>query len=140
MQNEGRSNVLLEQLVAENGHNHELMAQVDRAVDEPLSEQGKKSTQKILKTGIDFYNAENYLAAIIEFTTALNHYPKHVGIKLNLIQALVMSYSNNNSKISHLKRAKTMLEQLTDLPKNHQHFSRLITLREKLKEIETAAT
>lgn len=137
MEMEDKANSLLNQVVDEHGSNDNLMAQVDQFVEDPLSEQGKRRTQEIIKTGINFYNKENYQAAIIEFTTALEKFPKHIGIQLNLIQALIMSYTKNNTKVSHINRAKQMLDRMQDMPRKHQHFARVVGLRDKLREAES---
>jgi tetratricopeptide (TPR) repeat protein len=126
---------ILQRLAAEHSNNPELIDQIDAAVDEPISAQGKAATQHSVKIGIDYYNQHKYDEAIKEFSLAERKYPRHMGIRLNLMQALLMAYEQDNSQESYKDRCQRYLEQLADLPKNSSHYSRYNRIRDRFHHI-----
>jgi tetratricopeptide (TPR) repeat protein len=131
---------ILTQLASENQQDAQLLEKIDAIVDEPLSTQGKNATEHSVKIGINHYNQQEYELAIKEFSIAERKYPKHMGIKLNMMQALMMSYEQDPSRERHKERCQRYIEQLSDMSRRSDHYSRYFRIRDKfahmLKEEE----
>ncbi|SMF64104.1 Response regulator containing CheY-like receiver domain and AraC-type DNA-binding domain [Alteromonadaceae bacterium Bs31] len=73
----------------------EIAVQIDKLLREPLTKEGVQYAAKLNKQGIGFYQQEQYDAAIEAFMNVLRELPNHVGLNLNLIQAII---SKNKGK------------------------------------------
>ncbi|MFT5419956.1 MAG: DNA-binding response OmpR family regulator [Candidatus Endobugula sp.] len=65
------------------------LEKIDPLLDEPISEKGKKIIATINKKGIDYYNEKNFSESIAYFIRAQKKFPRYIGLKLNLIQAMI---------------------------------------------------
>ena len=69
--------------------NDVLASRIDRISEEPVSESGKNEIKAINRKGIKYYENKKFEKAISYFNKALKRYPKHIGIRLNLAQAIL---------------------------------------------------
>lgn len=127
---------ILEQLVIENTDDDEFLAKIDQIVENPISKKGKEIAQKAIKTGIGFYNKQDYAAAIKEFNSAIRLYPKHLGIKLNLIQALLLSYQENPATKDAYERGLKHLNQLGNMSPEHEQYQRYVKIKAKFDQVK----
>ncbi len=65
------------------------LEKIDSLLEEPISEKGKKLIGKINKKGIDLYKAKDFSQSIHYFSQAQKKFPRYIGIKLNLVQAII---------------------------------------------------
>lgn len=86
---EKQARELLTNLAARHEGNDELMAIIDSITSEPISEAGKVVATKLTREGISSYEGQAFGEAIQVFNEALATYPNHVGLNLNLIQAVL---------------------------------------------------
>ena len=114
------------------------LQKLDSLLDEPISEVNKQRVKTINREGIDFYKNKKYEEAIECFTQAKRLFPNHIGIHLNLVQALsghikVHGYSTERMAIcmAALRHVEAKLN-----PANSQ-FDRYRQLREACQLIET---
>ncbi len=56
---------------------------------------------------------------------AATMFPKHIGIKLNLTQVLLVAYEQDNRTIEGMNKAKALLHELTHLDLNNNELERL---------------
>lgn len=133
---------ILERLLVDHVGDDELLSKIDRICEEPLTESGKEETARIVKTGVSYYNKGQYQRAIKEFSIAERKYPKHLGIRLNLMQALLMAVEEDHLAIAEFERCQRYIEMIGDMPRNSPHFGRFRKITEKFthlqKELEKA--
>lgn len=79
---------LLASLVEEYAENQEALQRIDLWLDEPVSERNKKLVSQLNNQGIKFYQANDYGRALDSFKRACRLFPHHLGVQLNLFQAL----------------------------------------------------
>jgi len=71
---------------------------IDKLLREPLSQEGIQFAAKLNRQGIQFYQQKKYNEAIDSFRHVLKELPNHIGLNLNLIQAIISK--NKNGDIS----------------------------------------
>jgi len=128
---EDEANEILSELVAKHGNNTALLKKIDKISDEPYSNEGKEKVNDMNKRGAQFYKQKNYLAAINEFSRAETLFPKHVGLKLNLVQALIAELERKGTNEEFEQRCVEGLEQMSHLKPDHKHFERYNSLKNK---------
>ncbi len=87
-----------------------------------------EKAQKILEVAINLYRSCNYPQAIEELNKALALYPHHIGLKLNLIQVLLVSYETDKNNNAGLKQAGILINDLDstlESSKSYQRFTKL---------------
>ncbi|WP_206482857.1 tetratricopeptide repeat-containing response regulator [Thalassotalea sp. G2M2-11] len=132
-----QANDLLQQLAQENPDNMEILSEVVALSDKAVTEQDKLAAQNALETGIKLYKANQYTLAIDKLNQALYHFPNHIGIKLNLLQVLLVSYEVNPSRVDDFKQAKVLMKQLKDLSPTSESYKRFNKLRSKYQQLLT---
>jgi len=133
---EEKAQVLLLSIVERFVDQASLMLKVDQFVIEPLSVHGKKVTEEAKQIGVNHYNNNNYQDAITDLSLILNVYPKHVSIKLTLIEALIKAYQENEAQINYLTRASKLLLQLEKVSRDNENFQQLLSVKKKIMALE----
>lgn len=106
--------------------------EVDKIADEPISSAGKNSVKELNRRGAAFYKQQQFDKAIREFAIAQRRFPRHIGLKLNLVQAMLGDLENNGLNEEHVSRCQRHLAHLKVLQPTHKHYSRFINLRQKM--------
>lgn len=65
------------------------LEKIDPLLEEPISRKGKKLIGSINKKGIEYYKTGEFSESVNYFLKAQKRYPRYVGLKLNLIQAMI---------------------------------------------------
>lgn len=65
------------------------LEKIDPLLEEPISLNGKKIIGSINKKGIEYYKSGDFFQAINYFLKVQKRYPRYIGLKLNLIQAMI---------------------------------------------------
>lgn len=86
--------------------------------DHILSDSYTFRAQKALIEAKELYEKEKYQQANESLTEALNLFPNHEGIKLNLVQVLLKSYEHDRFMIKELKQAKEIILELITIDKD----------------------
>ncbi len=89
------------QEVAQYNKDPDIAIQIDKLLREPLTREGVKYAAKLNKQGIGFYQKAQYDAAIDAFLNVLRELPNHIGLNLNLVQAIISK--NKGKEISDLE-------------------------------------
>jgi len=84
-----KADQLLESLVQRYQHDQPALNRIDRLLQEPVSEVNRRRVAEINHQGIGFYDQGLYREAIASFKQARRLFPNHIGVQLNLVQALV---------------------------------------------------
>lgn len=135
MQRTRKANILLNELAQSHPDNMEVLSEVVALSDRPISEQDKAAAQTALEVGISLYKAKHYVLAIEKLNQALFHFPNHIGVKLNLLQVLLVSFDIDRSRIEDFKQAKVIMKQFSDLSPNSESYKRLLKLRNKYESL-----
>ena len=91
----------------------------------------KDQAQKSLEYGLSLYKQKKYKQAVISLEKALSLYPKHLGIKLNLLQALLFCYEEERENKSQLESASALLAELQALKFENEDLARLKKMQKK---------
>ena len=95
----------------------------------------KHKAQADIELGLSLYAQKRYSEAINKLQHASAMFPKHTGIKLNLIQTLIVSYEEENLVISYLDNAKVLLMELSQLKLNNEELERLKKMQKKYQQV-----
>ena len=114
------------------------LEKIDALLEEPASAKNRSKVAEINKTGIAFYKSENFPAAVQCFENAQQVFPNHIGIRLNLVQALIDKLKTNRIE-TDLELAQNTLDKVGErLTADHEQFSRYRQLVEMLRTLGSA--
>ncbi|MFL0810877.1 MAG: response regulator [Agarilytica sp.] len=125
---------LLTKLAARHEGNTDIMRIIDGITGEPITDAGKKVAAGLTKKGIGSYEGKDFDAAINVFNEALFTYPKHVGLNLNLIQAITSASEASGFESKHeamVKRSLRAVGKITEDNKQHKRYTFLLKQIEK---------
>lgn len=86
---EDRAQDILKQLAETYPDDENLARRIDRLSEEPLSQSGKAAAIELNREGKGYFEAQQYDRAIQLFDRAMLLYPNNIGLKLNLVLAMV---------------------------------------------------
>jgi CheY-like chemotaxis protein len=123
---------LLKRLLEENKGHEASLEQLDELLEEPASEKNRARVAAVNKKGIAFYDAGQYVDAIECFNNAAQAFPNHVGIRLNLVQALIEKVKQDRLSRDY-EAAQTILTRIENMiDSSHEQFRRYRQLQEML--------
>jgi len=128
---------LLNELAQANPDNMEILSEVVALSERPISEKDKIAAQSALEVGIKLYKANHYTLAIDKLNQALYHFPNHIGVKLNLLQALLVSYECDPQRSVDFNQAKVLIKQFKNISPRSESYKRFVKLRSKFEELAT---
>lgn len=137
LQRRGKAELLLENLAQAHPDNMEILSEVVAMSDRPISEKDKIAAQTALEVGVSLYKAKHYTLAIDKLNQALYHFPNHIGVKLNLLQVLLVSYETNRDRIEDFKQAKVLIRQFNELSPDSESYKRFLKLKSKYESLNT---
>ncbi|MDO6428550.1 response regulator [Thalassotalea sp. 1_MG-2023] len=140
LQRRGKAEMLLENLSQAHPDNMEILSEVVALSDRPISEKDKIAAQTALEVGVSLYKAKHYTLAIDKLNQALYHFPHHIGVKLNLLQVLLVSYEANKERIDDFKQAKVLIKHFNELSPESESFKRFLKLRSKFEALNAFNT
>jgi DNA-binding response OmpR family regulator/Tfp pilus assembly protein PilF len=125
---------LLTELVKKFPDNETLVARVDAISDVPKSAAGRKKVADMTKSGIDSYDKKHYTEAIGTFKNAIGIFPSHVGLNLNLVQAVLAETKSNGEKVGFEKLCRSSLDRISMISEDDPQYPRYKHLREQMEE------
>ena len=132
MDEEDEARELLTRLAARHADNADVMQIIDGITGEPISDAGKKVAAKLTKEGIGSYEQKEFDASIEVFKEALNTYPKHIGLNLNLIQAVIAATDTGGIRDDYEKLCLRSIRAIGQLDENHKQFKRYDFLNKQI--------
>ncbi|WP_439509385.1 response regulator [Marinimicrobium koreense] len=128
---------LLEELTSLHAGQERDLEKIDRLLEEPVSHKNRQLVAEINQRGISFYEQQQYRDAIECFDEALRKFPRHIGVRLNLAQALLDKIDREGAHESDLAKVSVTLQFVTDtiLP-NHEQFRRFRQLQDLHRQVE----
>ena len=127
------ANNLLDGLAQSNPNNTNILNKIDSLCSLSLRRNHTITAQNSLEVGVNLYRNEQYTLAILELKKALVHFPNHVGIKLNLLQVLIVTEEKDIQRINNLEQAEVLIKQLRELKPNGESFIRFQKLNNNYK-------
>ena len=133
--NKEKANQILHDLAEQNKDDLVLMAKVDALSENPRSQEGRTRAAHMTKNGIDLYDQKKYRDAINVFRNAVGVFPGHLGLNLNLIQAVVAQIKEGGDKKGLESVCRKALQRVSSIDKQDAQFARYDYLRKQLDEI-----
>ncbi|HTF85842.1 MAG TPA: response regulator [Cellvibrio sp.] len=112
------------------------LEKLDALLEEPASEKNRSLVAAINKKGIACYEASDYEAAIQCFEDALQTFPNHIGIRLNLVQALVDKLKIEADAASMDLAIDTLAQVEGKIVAAHDQYRRFRQLQEMLRNLD----
>jgi CheY-like chemotaxis protein/TolA-binding protein len=135
MDEEEQARAILTSVAASNPKDKKLLRIIDGITGEPISDEGKGQAAKLTKSGINAYDEKDFEAAIEVFNQALATYPKHIGLNLNLVQAVTAFDEENGATHQHEKVCRRCLRAIGDLKSDHKQFKRYAYIQKQLSKL-----
>lgn len=132
MNEEEQARAILNAIAADHPDDKRLMSVIDGITSEPISDKGKKIASQLTKTGIGSYDSKDFDAAIEVFNKAINVYPKHTGLNLNLIQAVIAATERSGPNPEYEQLCRRSLSAVGDIPPDRKQFKRYEFLQKQL--------
>ncbi|SMF54939.1 CheY chemotaxis protein or a CheY-like REC (receiver) domain [Alteromonadaceae bacterium Bs31] len=133
MKDEAGARDILTHLAARHDKDPQIMELIDGITGEPISDAGKIVASKLTKEGISSYEQKHFETAIDVFVEALSTYPRHAGLNLNLIQAILAHTEHAGFQEKYEKLCRRSLRAVGDVGPDHKQFKRYSIL---IKQIE----
>lgn len=131
--NTAESEKLIADLLIEYEGDEDQLQKIDCLLDEPCSAKNKALVAQINKNGIAFYESKDFSRAVDCFTSALQDFPQHIGLRLNLVQALMgqsKAEPDNLQLVTNMQQTMEYIRKI--IPDKHLQFKRFHQLEELL--------
>lgn len=138
LQKTTEANKILLELAHSQPDNSNLLAKVESLLDNPITEKAKDEAQQALETGVSLYQQHNYQLAIDKLNMALTHFSNHIGIKLNLLQVIIVAIEQGKAREKDRQQIEMLLESFENLSANSEAYRRYSKLRHKYISLTTA--
>ena len=130
------------QEVAKVNRDPQLAIAIDKLLRDPVTQEGIQHAAKENKLGISYYQKEDFKNAIGAFTKVLTELPNHIGLNLNLIQAIISKSKQSELTEKNMNQIDSSLKRIGAIDENSKYRERyqyLIKQYEKLKTAQTAS-
>jgi DNA-binding response OmpR family regulator/thioredoxin-like negative regulator of GroEL len=134
MNEEEQARAILTSLAANHPNDKNLLRIIDGITSEPISDDGKVVATKLTKTGINSYEQKDFDTAIEVFNEAIAAYPKHIGLNLNLIQAVLAATEMIGSSPRYEKLCRRSMRAIGQINTDHKQFKRYAFLQKQLSK------
>lgn len=134
MDEEEQARAILTSVAANHPDDKKLLRIIDGITSEPISDDGKNKATKLTRDGISSYDSKDFERAIEVFNEAINAYPKHIGLNLNLIQAVLAATEHNGASTHYEKMCRRSLRAIGDIRSDHKQFKRFAFLQKQLSK------
>ena len=125
---------LLQELAKVNT-DHKIAIQIDKLLREPLTAEGRQYAAKQNKMGIELYQKQEYEGAIKAFTTVLNELPNHIGLNLNLMQAIIGKAKETAADEKELALIANRFKRIGAISDKSEHFERFKYIKKKYDQL-----
>jgi len=125
-----KSDKIIAELLLSCADQEDQLQKVDCLLHEPCSAKNKAMVAKINREGIAFYEAKEFVRAVDCFTRALRDLPQNIGLRLNLLQALLGQFKQqpDQSQLVVMKNAIDFIQKI--IPDNHEQLRRFRQLED----------
>ena len=133
---EHKSEQLLERLMELYADDQQALEKLDEFLDEPASDANKALVAEVNREGIELYNENQFDSALSCFDKAVTLFPKHIGLQLNIVQALVGKLKTEENNEEALQRCRQALETLSaSVDEDNSQYKRFIQLKTMVRNL-----
>ena len=133
-------NDLLTRLQEIYAHDQAALELLDEFLDEPASDANKAMVAEVNREGIHLYNEGRFDEALLCFDDAMKLFPKHVGLQLNVIQALIGKVRADRNDQDSFAECRALLESVSgDIDEQHTQHKRFIQLKNMVRTLAESA-
>lgn len=129
------ANEVLQELVEKHPTDESVVIKADSMSDTPKSKEGRKKVADMTKSGIDYYESKEYKNAIETFKSAIGIYPSHIGLNLNLVQAVIADVKNNGEQYGYEILCKNSLSRISTIAPEDPQYARYTHLLAEVDEL-----
>ena len=127
-----KANDLLKEMAIEHQDNPEISARLDKLVDEPVTEAGKQAVVKINKDGIAMFEKGEFQMAVKNFMQAIQKFPKHLGIRLNIVQSFLYDMKKNGPNGEKIKLCEQHMNAIKNMSEKNKQYKRYLSFKTAL--------
>ncbi|WP_076420723.1 tetratricopeptide repeat-containing response regulator [Colwellia sp. UCD-KL20] len=113
----------------------ELMLEISKIIEQPITDKNKIEAQSALEIGTNLYRTGQYKLAIDKLTQALTLFPYHIGIKLNLYQAIIVAMEHSTIRDKDAIKAKLLTREFNQLSVNSESYFRYQKLKKRYDDL-----
>ena len=89
---------------------------------------------KINREGVAFYEAKEFSRAVDCFTRALRDLPQNIGLRLNLLQALLGQFKQQPDQLQLISAMQNVIDYTRNIiPDNHEQLRRFRQLEDSFR-------
>jgi len=130
-----KANELLNSLAEQYKNDDKISALLDGLTDEPVTQSGKKEVVKINKKGIAMFGEGEYQKAIELFSQAIQRFPKHLGLRLNVIQSFLFDMKQHGPTQKKLSLCENHMGIIKGMDESSKQFKRYLSFKTALKAL-----
>jgi len=131
---EGATTLMLK-VARENPENTDLVDRVDGLSEEPVSAKGKKMATDLTTEGISHFESKSYDAAIAVFVRATGLFPKHVGLRLNIVHVALTQTKQEEASAYLGSLCRENMTHIGELAAGHRQYPRFSQLSQELNRL-----
>jgi len=133
---DAQANVLLQSLTNDSKGDDEALQKIDRLLEEPVSDVNRQRVAQINKEGIGLYNDNRFKESIACFQHAKRLFPNHIGVHLNLVQALVAEMREFGVQSEPMDLTLDVIKKIEkQITATHPQFQRFRQLHEMVRRL-----
>ncbi len=130
-----KANDLLKELAIEHQSDPEISARLDKLVDEPVTEAGKQAVVKINKDGIAMFKKGEFQMAVKNFMQAIQKFPKHLGIRLNIVQSFLYDMKKNGANSEKIRLCEQHMSTIKNMSETNKQYKRYLSFKTALNAL-----
>ena len=121
---------LLTTLAQNNPEDKKLLEQIDQCAGNKISSTVSQA-QESVKVAMAHYQNKRFEQAIDELNKVLSMFPEHNGIKMNLLQVLLVAQEQAQARAQDLIQSKSLISEFEQLSPKHYSLDRFQKLKTK---------
>lgn len=125
---------LMQEIVEKHPENTAISSKVDSLSGVPKSKAGRQKVAEMTKSGISLYEQKRYLESIEIFKESINAFPGHIGLNLNLIQAVLAELNTNGEKMGFERLCRNSLDRIASISPDDPQFARYSHLKSQVDD------
>lgn len=131
---------LLESLQDYYEEDQDALQKLDEFLDEPASDHNKEVVANVNREGIELYNEGRFDDALRCFDETTQLFPKHIGLQLNIVQALVGKLKADPNDQKSYEECRLALENVAkSIDSTHPQYKRFTQLKQMAKGFYASA-
>ncbi|MFO1388029.1 response regulator [Cellvibrio sp.] len=126
---------VLHELVEKFPTHEAVVAKADSMSDTPKSKEGRKKVADMTKAGIDYYESKEYKKAVETFRNAIGIFPGHIGLNLNLVQAVIAEVKIHGEQTGYETLCRNSLSRISNIDPQDPQYARYSHLTKEVDEL-----